>query len=309
MYDCVIIGGGPAGLTSAIYTARAGLSVLLIESEVFGGKVLTTPLIENIPGFKEISGEDFINRMTEQVNYQFDKNKKSHICESVEVVTGIEVISEPNKLKNTFIVKTDLEQYETKSVIITTGTIPRGLGLPGEEELIGKKIHFCVTCDGPLYEERDVIVIGGGNSAVTEAIELADFCKTVTIIQDLEFLTAEQTLIDKLKEYSNIKVCCGNKVAAYEEKEDKIGVVIDESVKYYADGIFMAIGFIPNTLPFSGAVSFDLNNRIIIADKDQSTTTKGIFAAGDCTTDGYNQIVVACGNGAIAAMSAIKYVN
>lgn len=308
MYDCIIIGGGPAGLTSAIYTARAGLSVLLIESEVFGGKVLTTPLIENIPGFKEISGEDFINRMTEQVNYQFEKNKKSNICESVEVVTGIEVISEPNKLKNTFIVKTDLEQYETKSVIIATGTIPRVLGLPGEEELIGKNIHFCVTCDGPLYEGKDVIVIGGGNSAVTEAIELADFCKSVTIIQDLDFLTAEQTLIDKLNNYNNIKVCCGNKVAAYEEKEDKIGVIIDESVKYYADGIFMAIGFIPNTLPFSGAVSFDLNNRIIIADKDQSTTTKGIFAAGDCTTDGYNQIVVACGNGAIAAMSAIQYI-
>lgn len=314
MYDCVIIGGGPAGLTSAIYTARAGLSVLLIESEVLGGRTLTTPLIENIPGFKEISGEDFSAKMSEQVEYQFNKNGKSKYSESIEVVTEIIVIDKPEELKNTFIVKTDLgNQYECKSVIIASGTTPRLLNIPGEEDLIGKRLHFCVTCDGPLYEGKEVIVIGGGNSAVTEAIDLAKICKKVTIIQDLKYLTAENTLVKTLKDLDNIEIICDTIPRYYFEENGKPGLAFenyrDELVKLSADGIFLAIGFIPNTKAFYSAVSVDAKGRIIVADKDQSTTTKGIFAAGDCTDDGFNQIVVACGNGAIAAMSAIKYVN
>ena len=247
LYDLIIIGGGPAGLTAAIYAKRAGIKkMLILEKEWCGGKIFYTPKVENIPGFVEISGEDFANKLIEQVeNLEID----IEYFEVTDIVDMIDYLSIHAKYGK------QTKQFEAKAIIIATGTEYRTLGLPNEKELIGNGVHFCVTCDGPLYANKTVAVIGGGNTALTDAIELADQGCTVYVIQNLSYFTAEQSLKDKLDQYSNIKTMRNTIVSGYllNDAHELLGIKLfdvntnTELPDLFISAVFLAIGMKPET--------------------------------------------------------------
>ena len=198
MYDAIIIGAGPSGLTAAIYLLRANKKVLVLEKETIGGQISSSPLVENYPGYISISGSELANNMYDQV---INLGGEIELEEVIELKED-QVITEDNT-------------YKAKTIIVATGCKPRVLGLENEENLIGNGIHFCVSCDGAFYKDKKVAVIGGGNSAVINAIALSDYCKEVTLIQNLEFLTAEKNLVDQLNKKNNIKVILNKVVESY----------------------------------------------------------------------------------------------
>ena len=204
VYDVIVIGAGPAGLTSAIYCARAGKSVIVLEKETIGGKITESPLVYNIPGFPETSGQEFGDLLAEQATSQ-----------GVEITIDEALSIEFNKENDNLTVVGSFDNYVGRTCIIATGTKNRGLNLPNEDKLIGNGISFCATCDGPFYRGKDVAVIGGGNSAVTYALELSQYANRVYMIQNLPKLTAEQVLCDKLATKENVEVICGSIVTDY----------------------------------------------------------------------------------------------
>ena len=294
IYDLIIIGGGPAGATAAIYCARDDKEVAVIEKEVIGGRITESPKVDNIPGFNNISGADFGNKL----DVQLEEN-------------GIEVFYDNviriDKQEDLFIVYTDEDSYESKSIIIATGTKNRLLGLPEEEKLIGKFISFCVACDGIFYKGKNVIVVGGGNSAITEAIELANYCKKVTIVQNLDHLTATKSLLTELENCLNVEILLGEELDKYLiNSEGKCeGISLKSGKNIFADGLFMAIGQIPQNELFKDYVELDKNGYIIAT--NGCTKTSGIFACGDCVSGSVQQVVTACGSGAIAALGILNY--
>ena len=299
MYDIIIVGGGPAGLTAAIYGLRAGKSVLVIEKNGFGGQIAYSPKVENIPGTLQISGAEFADHLTEQVmNLGADVE-----LENVTSVEPGEIMKVHTEEGNTF---------EGKSVILAVGVKHRTLGLPGEEELVGSGISFCAVCDGAFYAGQDVAMIGGGNSALQEALLLADVCRSVTIVQNLAFFTGEQRLADALAEKDNVKVLFSTVVSEYETEGGKlVGLKLhndvsgeDSAIK--VDGAFLAVGLMPENEPFA---ELEKLNDWGYFDTDESccTQTAGIFVAGDCRSKRIRQVVTASADGAIAAMAACRY--
>lgn len=299
MHDIVIVGGGPAGLTAAIYSRRNGKSVLVIEKNVFGGQIVNSPNVENIPGFAQISGDEFGDKMLEQAIEQ-----------------GADVVLEEAtsiKTKGGFTTITaEGNSYESRSVILATGTTHRLLGLSGEEDLIGTGISFCAVCDGDFYADKTVVMIGGGNSAFVEANLLAGIVKKLIILQDLPHFTADQKSQDQLFSNNNIETHFGTKILGYEQKDGKLtGVKYEEEGKEkiaVCDGVFLAIGLIPNNDAFSGLVNL---NDLGYFDSDESCSTKtpGIFVAGDCRSKSLRQVATACSDGAQAAIEACHYVD
>ena len=299
MHDIIIVGGGPAGLTAAIYGLRAGKSVLVIEKNGFGGQIAYSPKVENIPGTMQISGAEFADHLTEQV-----MNLGADV--ELENVTSVE----PGE-----VMKVHTEEgstFEGKAVILALGVKHRMLGLPGEEELIGNGISFCAVCDGAFYADQDVAMIGGGNSALQEALLLADVCRSVTIVQNLAFFTGEQKLADALAEKDNVKVLFSTVVSEYETENGKlVGLKLhndatgeDSAIK--VDGAFLAVGLMPENEPF--ALLENLNNwGYFDTDESCCTKTPGIFVAGDCRSKRIRQVVTASADGAIAAMAACRY--
>ena len=299
MYDIIIVGGGPAGLTAAIYGLRAGKSVLVIEKNGFGGQIAYSPKVENIPGTLQISGAEFADHLTEQV---------MHLGADVELENVVSV--EPGET-----VKVHTEEgstFEGKSVILAVGVKHRTLGLPGEEELVGNGISFCAVCDGAFYAGQDVAMIGGGNSALQEALLLADVCRSITIVQNLAFFTGEQRLADALAEKDNVKVLFSTVVSEYETEGGKLtGLKLHndatgENSEIKVDGAFLAVGLMPENEPFA---SLEKLNDWGYFDTDESCVTKtpGIFVAGDCRSKRIRQVVTASSDGAIAAMAACRY--
>ena len=299
MYDIIIVGGGPAGLTAAIYGLRAGKSVLVIEKNGFGGQIAYSPKVENIPGTMQISGAEFADHLTEQVmNLGADVE-----LENVVSVEPGEIMQVHTEEGNTF---------EGRSVILAVGVKHRTLGLPGEEELVGSGISFCAVCDGAFYAGQDVAMIGGGNSALQEALLLADVCRSVTIVQNLAFFTGEQRLADALAEKDNVKVLFSTVVSEYETEDGKlVGLKLhndvsgeDSAIK--VDGAFLAVGLMPENEPFA---ALEKLNDWGYFDTDEScaTQTAGIFVAGDCRSKRIRQVVTASADGAIAAMAACRY--
>ena len=299
MHDIIIVGGGPAGLTAAIYGLRAGKSVLVIEKNGFGGQIAYSPKVENIPGTMQISGAEFADHLTEQV---------MNLGADVELENVISV--EPGE-----IMKVHTEEgstFEGRTVILAVGVKHRTLGLPGEEELVGSGISFCAVCDGAFYAGQDVAMVGGGNSALQEALLLADVCRSVTIVQNLAFFTGEQRLADALAEKDNVKVLFSTVVSEYETENGKlVGLKLhndatgeDSAIK--VDGAFLAVGLMPENEPF--ATLENLNDWGYF-DTDESCVTKtaGIFVAGDCRSKRIRQVVTASADGAIAAMAACRY--
>ena len=299
MHDIIIVGGGPAGLTAAIYGLRAGKSVLVIEKNGFGGQIAYSPKVENIPGTIQISGAEFADKLTEQV---------MALGADVELENVISV--EPGEI---FTVRTEEgSAFEGKTVILALGVKHRMLGLEQEEELVGNGISFCAVCDGAFYAGQDVAMIGGGNSALQEALLLADVCRSVTIVQNLAFFTGEQKLADALSQKDNVKVLFSTVVSEYETENGKLtGLKLhneasgaDSAIK--VDGAFLAVGLMPENEPFAALENL---NEWGYFDTDESCATKtpGLFVAGDCRSKRIRQVVTASADGAIAAMAACRY--
>ena len=298
MYDIIIVGGGPAGLTAAVYAKRANKSVLVIEKSVFGGQITFSPKVENIPGFSALSGNEFAEKMVDQT-------------------LGLEAdfeMSEVTAIKNgdTKTVVTTDGEFEAKAVIIATGAKHRLLGLEKEDRFVGDGISFCAVCDGAFYKDKTVGVVGGGNSALQEAILLADTVKKLYVIQNLDFLTGEQKLQDILLSKPNVEVILGTTVAAYLGEDEFAGVRVkterDGSTYDIAlDGLFLAVGLVPQNEPF--ATILPLDERGYAKADESCVIGDGIFVAGDCRVKKIRQVTTAAADGAIAALAACDYID
>lgn len=298
MYDIIIIGGGPAGLTAAIYGLRNGKSVFVIERSVFGGQIVNSPKVENIPGFDSISGDDFADRLLDQAMGQGAQV-------TLEYVTSVE------KSGDTFIVLTEEGgNYEGKSVIIATGTTHRTLGLEGEEELIGNGISFCAVCDGDFYRDKNVVMIGGGNSAFVESSLLVDIVSHLTILQDMPYFTADRKLQDQVLARDNVETHVGTKILGYETENGLItGVRYEEegAIKTAGcDGVFLAVGLVPDNGAFASLAELD-ERGYFVPQNICHTKTPGLFVAGDCCSKTLRQVATACSDGAYAAIGACDY--
>ena len=301
MHDIIVVGGGPAGLTAAVYCLRAGKSVLVIEKNGFGGQIAYSPKVENIPGTLQISGAEFADHLTEQAMALGADVELENVV-SVEPGETMKVHTEEGST------------FEGKAVILAVGVKHRTLGLPGEEELVGSGISFCAVWDGAFYAGQDVAMIGGGNSALQEALLLADVCRSVTIVQNLAFFTGEQKLADALAEKDNVKVLFSTVVSEYETENGKLtGLKLhndatgaDSAIN--VDGAFLAVGLMPENEPFA---ALETLNAWGYFDTDENCTTKtpGIFVAGDCRSKRIRQVVTASADGAIAAMAACHYLD
>ena len=301
MKDIIIIGAGPAGMTAALYALRADKSVLLLEKENFGGQITYSPKLENYPSVMEISGSAFAEKMLEQV--------MAHGAD-IELAAA-EKITDMGDYK---IVSTEYGDFEGKAVIIATGSKHRHLGLEGEEELIGSGISFCAVCDGSFFAGKKVAVIGGGNTALQEAVMLSDLCSEVIIVQNLSFMTGEKKLLQILEKKSNVKMIFDTLVTSLSAEGGELRAIslkntsTDETSTLELDGMFVAIGQQPENQPFAALTALD-NYGYIIAGEDCLTDTAGVFVAGDCRTKRIRQVTTAAADGAVAALAACRYID
>ena len=302
MYDIIIAGGGPAGLTAAIYGLRAGKTVLVVEKGGFGGQIAFSPKVENIPGFQQIGGAEFADKLTEQA-----------MALGAEV--DLEKVTSVTKNGDIFTVETEEgSTFEGRTVILALGVKHRMLGLPGEEELVGSGISFCAVCDGAFYAGQDVAMIGGGNSALQEALLLSEVCSKVTVVQNLADFTGERKLADALLEKENVEVFFSTVVVGYEAENGSLtglrlrSEVTGEESRIAVDGAFLAVGLQPENEPFAQLAK--LNDwGYFDSGEDCCTATPGLFVAGDCRSKRIRQVVTAAGDGAIAAMAACRYLD
>lgn len=299
MHDIVIIGAGPAGLTAAIYTRRAGKTVLVLEKDTFGGQITFSPKLENYPGFESISGNELAQRMLEQamaLGADID----------MDTVTGIADGEEK-------LVFGENGSYACKAVIIAAGARHRRLGLPDEDRFIGSGVSFCAVCDGAFYRDRHVAVVGGGNTALQEVVLLSELCSHVTVVQNLPVLTGEGQLVQTVQEKRNVSCLFNTVVSAYEggdalEALRLKNTASGEETRLSVDGAFLAIGTEPENLPFAPVAVLDPAGYIV-SDERCLTETPGIYAAGDCRTKQYRQVATAVADGAAAALSACRFLD
>jgi thioredoxin reductase (NADPH) len=301
MYDIIVVGGGPAGMTAALYAQRNGKQALIIEKTGFGGQITHSPKVENFPSRLTMSGNEFADELFSQILEQGAEFE-------IETVCGIE---DKGAYK---VVKTEEGSvFEGKAVIIATGVKHRMLGLEGENDLVGEGISFCAVCDGDFYKNKVVAVAGGGNSALQEAILLSDKCSKVIMLQDMPFFTGEQKLQDVLFARDNVEAHAGVKIQKLLTVNGEFaGVEIaDESGNtktVNCDGMFVAIGLVPENEPFKDLA--ELNDYGYFAsDESCVTKTPGIFVAGDCRSKFIRQITTAAADGTIAALAACRYIN
>ena len=302
MHDIIIIGGGPAGLTAAVYALRAGKTVLVIEKNGFGGQIAYSPKVENIPGTISISGAEFADQLTEQA---------MNLGADVE----LENVIKAEKSGDTFTVTTEEGSvFEGRSLILALGVKHRTLGLPGENELIGNGISFCAVCDGAFYAGQEVAMIGGGNSALQEALLLSEVCTKVTVVQNLADFTGEKKLADALMEKENVTAIFNTVVTGYDTENGALcGLQLQnqatgETSAIKVDGAFLAVGLQPENEPF--AEHARLNDwGYFDSGEDCLTNTPGVFVAGDCRSKRIRQVVTASADGAIAAMAACHYLD
>ena len=300
MYDIIIVGAGPAGLTAALYALRADKKVLVIEKETFGGQITYSPKIENYPGFMQVSGNEFAEQLLSQVT---EHGADIELAEVTGIVNN----------GDTKTVITDMGEFQSKTVIIATGAKHRHLGVEGEEELIGEGISFCAVCDGAFYANQKVGVVGGGNSALVEAMMLSETCSEVVIIQNLSKLTGEAKMVRALEEKPNVKIICDTVVTGFEKADVLTGVKLHndktgEDFSLSLDGLFVAIGHAPENTAFANLTALN-EYGYIIADEQCLTDTDGIFVAGDCRTKAIRQITTATADGAVAALAACRYID
>lgn len=294
-FDIIIVGGGPAGLTAAIYARRAGKSVLLLEKESFGGQIASSPCVENFPGHMAISGTELADLLYSQA-----ENLGARI--ELEEVLSIE----NGEIKT---VTTDYGSYTCKALILATGMKHRTLGLPGEDMLGG--ISFCAVCDGAFHTGRDVAVVGGGNTALQDALFLADICRSVTVIHRRDAFRGDPILVEKLKARENVTFLLDCVVTALYGAGSLSGLSV-ENVKTGATteiavtGLFEAVGQLPEKALTEPLVALD-ESGFIAAGETCLTNAPGIFAAGDCRAKEVRQLTTACADGAVAALAAVQY--
>ena len=302
MYDVIIVGGGPAGMTAALYAVRNGKTALVIEKNGFGGQITHSPKVENYPGFLQMSGNEFAEKMLEQI-----------MAQGAEIeLENVEALEDHGSFKA--VLTEEGSRFEGRAVVLATGVEHRMLGLPGEEELVGEGVSYCAVCDGDFYSGKRVCVAGGGNSALQEALLLADKCSEVTVLQDLETCTGEQKLQDILFKRPNVRLRAGVKITGLKQENGALqGVEILEQGRESAetiecDGLFVAIGLIPRNQAFSRFA--DLNAYgYFDSDERCLTKTPGVYAAGDCRGKTVRQLATAIADGACAALAACRYIN
>ena len=301
MYDIIVIGAGPAGLTAALYARRAEKKVLILEKSTFGGQITHSPRVENYPCFKELSGTELADKLVEQVLHQGAE---------IELDTALSV----SGTLGDFTVKGEFSEYKAKTVIIATGSRHRQLGLDCENDFIGEGISYCAVCDGAFYRGKKVAVVGGGNTALQEAVMLSDLCEKVTIVQNLDFLTGETRLQSDVSARENIDIILSSTVKEILADGDtfkgiritKNGVDTDLEV----DGVFVAIGQKPENEPFADNVALNEYGYIVSGeDCKPQNAVEGIFTAGDCRTKAIRQVATAVSDGAIAALSACRLID
>lgn len=299
MYDIIIIGAGPAGLTAALYARRAGKTALIIEKSTFGGQITFSPKVENVPGTQEISGNAFADAMVEQV--------LAHGAEvELDEVTGIE---DKGAFKT---VKTTGGSFDSKTVIIAVGVKHRMTGAPGEEKFLGDGISFCAVCDGDFYAGKDVAVIGGGNSALQEAVLLSEKCRKVTMVQNLPYFTGEAKTLEVLQSRPNVEFITSAVVDSFcgDGKLSSVTLRHDDGTtsSLTVDGVFVAIGLIPSNKAFENVCELD-KYGYAASGEDCLTKTPGIFVAGDCRGKKIRQITTAAADGSVAALAACNFID
>ncbi|MBO6262938.1 MAG: thioredoxin-disulfide reductase [Clostridia bacterium] len=300
MYDIIVVGAGPAGMTAAIYARRASKTVLLLEAVSYGGQIINTPDIENYPVEAHISGFDFSQKLYEQTKALGAEFKFEKVVE----------IKDENGVKT---VITNKGSYEGKAVIIATGSENRKLGVEGEDELRGRGISYCATCDGNFYRNKVVAVVGGGNTALEDALYLADLAEKVYLIHRRDSFRGEETTVSRLKERQNVEFIYNSTVTKLiAEKRLKAIEVTDKisgSVREIElNGLFVAVGRVPENQNFANLVELD-EAGYIVAGEDCRTKCAGVFVAGDNRTKTLRQLVTATADGAMAATEAVKYIN
>lgn len=298
MYDIIVVGAGPAGLTAALYALRASKSVLVIEQSTFGGQVTFSPKIENYPAIPEMSGNEFADKLLEQV-----LGMGADV--EMEKVTGI-VDEGARKL-----VFADSKKFEARAVIIAVGVRHRQLGLPEENDFVGNGVSYCAVCDGAFFKGKTVGVVGGGNSALQEAVLLSDLCEKVYVFQNLPYLTGEKKLSDILSAKENVEFVLESTVKQLKGDGELESIIIDTATgekEVYLDGLFVAIGLEPKNSAFSEIATLD-KNGYFDSDESCATKTEGVFAAGDCRRKNIRQITTASADGAVAALAACRYID
>ena len=300
IYDVIIIGAGPAGMTAAVYTSRANLSTLMIERGIPGGQMANTEEVENYPGFDTILGPELSTKM-------FDHAKKF----GAEYAYGdVAEIVDGDEYKT---IKAGSKEYKTRSIIITTGAEYKKMGVPGEKELGGRGVSYCAVCDGAFFKQKNLIVVGGGDSAVEEGVYLTRFANKVTIVHRRDKLRAQKILQDRAFANEKIDVIWNHTVKQINEKDGKVGsatlvsTVDGSEQEFPTDGVFVYIGMDPLTKPFASLGILN-DHGYILTNEKMETAVKGIFAAGDVREKMLRQIVTATGDGSIAAQSAQHYV-
>ncbi len=300
MYDIIIIGAGPAGLTAAIYARRAGKSVLVLEALSYGGQIINTPDIENYPAAAHISGFEFATRIYEQAT-----------ALGAEIVfEKTEAIRDDGSEKT---VVTAEKEYKCKAVIIATGSANRKLGLENEGSLVGRGISYCATCDGAFYKKKTVAVVGGGNTALEDALYLADIAETVYIIHRRDSFRGDEATVSALKERDNVKFIYNSTVTKLNADKRLTGIEVTdkntgEVSSVMLDGLFVAVGRTPENQSFSDIITLD-EGGYIKSGEDCVTNVPGIFAAGDIRAKNIRQLVTAAADGAVAATGAVKYID
>ena len=298
VFDSIVIGAGPGGMTTALNIRRNGKKVLLLEKENIGGQIALSPRVENIPTIKEISGQDYSNRLFEHVDalgVEFE----------LEDVIGIE-----KKEDGLFIVKTDYNEYEAKTVVIATGCQHRPIGVDREEELVGHGVSYCAVCDGAFYKDQEICLIGDANTAIQYAIVLAGMAKKVHVCALFDHLFADKILVERMMSKENVDVRYNISLQEFLGEKELTGLRFKdtktgEEVLYSCSAVFIAVGQIPHNEPFANLV--DLEKGYIVTNENMETKTEGLYAIGDCRVKKYRQVLTSEADGMIAAINICNY--
>ena len=300
MHDIIVIGGGPAGMTAALYALRNNKSVLILEKEAFGGQIATSPRLENYPTIESVSGSEWADRLFEQITNlgaEFE-------LEDVEFV---------EKIDNAFHVKTNYGEHEALAVIVANGVKPRKMGLPNEDDLVGKGVSYCAVCDGPFYKGKEIYLIGDANTALQYALLLSGYCPKIHMLTLFDKLFGDQILIDRVLQTENIDIRHNLLLKKLvEQNGELVGIELEdtiskEKVKFETNNCFIAIGQVPQNEFLKDIL--ELDHGFIKTNESMATSIPGLFAAGDTRVKENKQVITACNDGAIAAMSAVKYIN
>lgn len=298
-YDIIIVGAGTAGMTAAIYALRAGKSVCIFENEVFGGQISYSPRVENYPGIPSVSGADFSDALVTQI---------TALGATIELENVISVTVNGDGTKK---VVTDWNEYECRAVILATGSKHRKLGVEREDELVGKGVSYCAVCDGAFYKGKPVAVVGGGSTALQDAIFLSAYCSSVTLIHRRDEFRGEERLVKTLQTKGNVSFILNSTVKSLDGASRIEGVTVTDKItgaetKIPVDGVFVAVGQMPRNEKFANIVTLD-DYGYIASGEDCRTSTDGVFAAGDCRTKTLRQLTTAAADGAVAGTAAAEY--